>query len=302
MLIIKQLRRNISINHFDRVWRREKYLGKIISTKHDFDKFFPYNDRIWKGISEIKKSLKRLPIDSARTGWALNEIEQTKERLEGLANFDLKIRNKVTNGKLLSVFSYYVRRLRETGKYDTISFLEFWEHITSEDLRTFYNANEMALKHGAKITRIYVVNEDNIKDEQFLKKQIPIISTHTELTEKHKNYKFKILFLDTENYYQYLLDYKNFAIWESRNEIIIFKPEYSYSSNQINFFPENTRLLYIDMDDAKHNNFHENIEVYKTSQIEFETVSRQQETQPEFSADKMEFLRLCKALNIKNNR
>ncbi|MFK8101159.1 MAG: hypothetical protein AB8G15_01490, partial [Saprospiraceae bacterium] len=181
---------NLFINHFDRVWRREHHCGNIISSKKEYNEFIPFNLDLLTNLRDIKSYIKRLPRESARTSWAINELTQTKERLKGLTEYSLGIKNKVTNGKLLVLFSYYVRQLNKGNKYLTISFFEFWENITSEDTNEFYNANRMALGNGADITRVYLIDSSKITTDRYISKQKLIIKMHCNLMKSFANYQF----------------------------------------------------------------------------------------------------------------
>ncbi len=286
---------NLFISHFDRAWRRETHLGNIISSNKEFDEFIPVNQEILYSLREIQTYLKKLPKNSSRTNWALHELNQTKKRLKGLTEYSLGIKNKVTNGKLLNIFSYYVRDLSAGDTYNTISFFEFWENITSEDTKEFYNANRTGLINGASITRIYIISNESLENKEYIKKQKMILEKHFALKNKFKkNYKFKMLFIDGEKHRRYLFDYKNFAIWRSKNEIILFRPEYINVSGTT-FFPDMTYLHYINELESKHPNYNSNIELLRDSEMDYEEILKEQKVQEEEGLNEAQkkFLKQC---------
>ncbi|MCG8330179.1 MAG: hypothetical protein MI974_20945 [Chitinophagales bacterium] len=283
---------DLFINHFDRAWRRETHFGNIITSKDEFQEFIPFNESLLSGLREIKKYIKKLPNSSIRTAWAVNEINQTKDRLKGLVEYSLGIKNKITNGKLLTIFSYYVRRLNENDKYHTISFFEFWENITSEDTRDFYNANRSALIKGANITRIYIINNNNITLDKYIASQRVILEQHLKLAETYSNYKFKILFYPSDKYMRLLFEYKNFAIWYGQNETIVFKPEYVNSTGG-SVYPKMTSLYYIDKNKVGHPSYIDNLEVLNNSEIDFNDIIKEQKSQSKLNEEQVFFLKSC---------
>ncbi|MFK8103341.1 MAG: hypothetical protein AB8G15_12480, partial [Saprospiraceae bacterium] len=97
--------------------------------------------------------------------------------------------------------------------------------------------------------------------------------------------------MPVDNYMRYLLEYKNFAIWENNNESILFRPEYVHSSGG-SVYPSMTYLHYIDNNDTNHFNFADNKEIFENAEIDFNDILKEQEEQ-EYDKEQIFFMQSC---------
>lgn len=236
--------------HFSRKWRRESKYGAIIESLDKFENFVPYNPQLIKSVDEIIYCLKKLPHTSIRNNLAIKEVKQLSDRLNGLSNYSLSIENKIDNGKLLNVITGFVDLLDKDCHYLTISFYEFWQHIFNENYTAFIDSNRNALSKHAAIKRIYLIDLNRVNDPEYIKNNKIILNAHLELLknrEHKKNYQFKLLFINEQEYEMYLNGYKNFAIWENDRESLLFQPEWK-KGNANNLIPSKTELIFVEND------------------------------------------------------
>ena len=269
--------------HFQEAWDAARYKELVIDNLEQFNLVIPVKKSIYKKMEKIRSCLRSIPNNSIRMDHAHREIEQTCSRIIGLMKYSLNIEHKLANGKLLSVFYRYINELTDGGSYEVLSFYEFWKNLS--DLDTFIISHENALVRGAKILRIYVIDNNKIKNKSYYEKHTDIIKKNLLLQKKYNNYEFKILF---SNNYKELLDlYENFGIWEQGSEKIVFFPEHDTPEYPIG----KTSLYFINDDHPDHNDYGRNKARYERARNILEMrYHEQQKSQETLKPDQKKFL------------
>jgi len=251
---------DLFITQFIKIFEKERDFRRTVNDVKSFEKSQTFDRIIYSGLENIISSISNVSnINEHYKRYIIPELTQFQKSITGLSDQKLEINHTISNGNLLSVFCQYMDGLSKGDTYTTITFFEFWYDIINKGRREpdFVDANINALKKGAAISRLLVIDEDIInkylKKQQFSREEI--ISEMKELTyffgiqkviklnlkmykDFPENYSFRILIHKRQQ--ELRQDFYNFAILKIGNledEKILFEPS---NTAQI----ESTKILF----------------------------------------------------------
>jgi hypothetical protein len=254
---------------FIKIFEKERDVRRAVKDIVDFEKSQTFDRIIYSGLENILSGIDIIPnMNEHYKRYIIPELSQMQKSIKGLSDQKLEINHTISNGNLLSVFCQYMDGLSKNDVYTTITFFEFWYDIVNKGKREpdFIESNIKALKNGAIISRLLVIDENIIKaymnKRQFNREEV--VADMKELTyffgiqkviklnlkiarEFPENYSFRILI--SKNHKELRQDFFNFAILKINgleNEKILFQPS---NTAQIE---STTILFYSDLMPDKH--------------------------------------------------
>ncbi|MFN0175538.1 MAG: hypothetical protein ACKVU0_12885 [Saprospiraceae bacterium] len=232
---------------FQKIFDKEREIRMIVKNKQGFERCQTFDKIIYSELDTIVKGIEQIPdMNENYKKFILPEINQIQKNITRLSEQRLKINHTFSNGNLLAIFCKYMDGLQKDDQYTTITFFEFWQDIVNKGKREpdFIESNTNALKRGAKISRLLVLDEEIIRKISHLDSftHQDVVSNIMEMTyyfgiQKVIKLNLKMLLQYPDNYtFEILIskrhgklrqNYFNFAILKIRgqeNEKILFEP------------------------------------------------------------------------------
>ncbi len=245
--------------HFKNAWEKEANSNLVIKDLKEYKFFTPFDSDIDKRLNNVIKYSKRIPKNSIRIEHLRYHVREFEKRLKGIVYSKLEVPHTDKNQRISTAYLWYLKTLEKGCNYKTVSVLEFWKGM--QDFNRFLNAHRDRFEkrdNAGSVTRIYVIDEDQITDLDYIKSHGDIVSENFELAKEFpENYEFKVLFV--KDYNNFLSTNRNFAIWSKDNKYrTVFLSEYPSNFTR----KGKTNIYFIEDWNNEHKNYFSNRSKY----------------------------------------
>jgi hypothetical protein len=206
-------------------------LHELIKRLYEDKQTLLHDPEIKGYINTLREGLSNIDKDSLLRNLAKGEFQRLDRRIKSLQEGRMDLRNKKPLKEVIEHYTAYVSQLDKDGcNFDTITFPGFWRDITDGGTNfDYFHANISAVRRGTNIRRIFIVNENDYKEDKVL---MSVLEKHLDMvkieknklkdTDKEVRLKVKIYFSDDLK--STLNEYPNLAIWSKEDQRLLFYP------------------------------------------------------------------------------
>jgi len=164
------------------------------------------------------------------------ELDRISRRMGDLKNGRFDLRKEKPLEEIIELYSEYIEQLEgKECEFITVTCSEFWKEITDKGRNNQYlEANKKALMKGAKIKRVFVLNELNVKEynEKYENVINNTLDFHKSLISEFGRNKISVRIIGVKQRNERDI-HKNFGILRKENEWLLFEPEYNNEKEMV---------------------------------------------------------------------
>lgn len=243
-----------------------KKLAREIEPVKTYRRSLRFDSKIVPIVNDIKHGLTQIPENSILRNLAKNEMLRLNSRINSLKQGTFQLRNEKPNKEIITYFCDYISQLNnENCRFDTVTFIDFWNEITEGTKNWDYLQQNMdAASQGVEINRVFIVDDPDETEKIYDENLRNILKRLFQYTQEHKD-KMKLHIMFSNNYQADCETYRNHGLMKKDNEWLLFRPVYENGQMR------HTEFYYFDEQTNKHRNNKTEIEKF---QRQFEIVKR----------------------------